>query len=318
MRIEQWDGEKIRFPGIYGGIPIEFYHSDCCIGKSISSSGLRTISSYSPAHYWATSYYNEKRYVDEEEETKALLMGRALHDMVFSYKDFKSLYVRRPETYYDEKTGETKKFTLLSKVCQETMRLFGKKSVLMPDDYDNIIGMGLALSEHPKVRQCGLLEGHVEHSMFWVDEETGVWLKSRPDAIPTDRLLFVDLKTSRDVRRRAIHNSIWEYGYAQQGALVMEGCKVLFHDMISLGNKPLIKAMDWKDVPKEFWLLFVEKTPPYATQLVELTSQYLNWGMTANREAIRQFAYGTKTGKWPGPAGEEDRALTIDMPDYAK
>jgi len=38
-----WDVGKISQQGIYAKIPMSVYHSDCCVGPSISSSGLREI-----------------------------------------------------------------------------------------------------------------------------------------------------------------------------------------------------------------------------------------------------------------------------------
>ena len=59
LKTTVWNGDPIRNPGIYSGLPLEDYHADICIEPSVSSSGLRTIYDQSPAHYWVSSPYNE-------------------------------------------------------------------------------------------------------------------------------------------------------------------------------------------------------------------------------------------------------------------
>lgn len=58
-------------------ISIERYHEQCCDGPSISSSGLRTIWSDSPAHYWATSALNPARVA--QADNPAFSLGRLAH-----------------------------------------------------------------------------------------------------------------------------------------------------------------------------------------------------------------------------------------------
>ena len=94
MQILSWDGKQISTPGLYADIPIAVYHSDCCIGPSISSSGLRTIFYYSPQHYWAQSYLNPQR--KEEDPTKALIFGRAAHHLLLGEKEFHKHFAIRP------------------------------------------------------------------------------------------------------------------------------------------------------------------------------------------------------------------------------
>ena len=71
MNVIKWDGEKISRPCLVSGLPIDRYHAaDICDGPSISSSGLRTIFSKSPAHFWAESALNDEEDEEDEEETE--------------------------------------------------------------------------------------------------------------------------------------------------------------------------------------------------------------------------------------------------------
>ena len=73
------DEREVREFGMFA-MSLEWYHADCCDGPSISSTGLRTIWTRSPAHYWATSALNPKR-VDPEDKPD-FSIGRAGHHLL--------------------------------------------------------------------------------------------------------------------------------------------------------------------------------------------------------------------------------------------
>jgi hypothetical protein len=284
--------------GIYSGVPMETYHSaKLCTGPSISSGGLRTIFNRSPAHYWTTSPYNQDRLEDQDEST-ALKFGRALHDLLFAHEQFKKLYVARPDTMPDEKTGEHKPFLLSRNVCKAWMQIQAKanRTVLTQLEYERLIGIGRALGQHDLVKR-GALNGLIELSMVWQDAETGVWLKSRPDVIPTADLTFVDLKTTTDCRLPAIERAVANFGYTQQAALVAEACE-------SLLGQPL----------KEFYLLFVEKEPPYSITTARIKDHEIVRGKRANRAALRRFASCYQAKQWPGPT--DGQIFNIELPEW--
>src|SRR4029078_8690833 len=81
--------------------------------------------------------------------------------------------------------------------------------------------MARSLALEPLVQE-GLLRGYVETSGFVRDAETGLWIKVRPDVVPTLTGDYVDLKTAADVTTGALQSSIRTYGYHQQGALIWE------------------------------------------------------------------------------------------------
>ena len=99
MNIKQYAGGKITEPGCYAGIPIELYHGDVTDGPGISSSGLRTIESKTPLHYWANSYLNPERLPQEAKEHFAF--GHAAHTLLLSESGFKEKFVVRPEQWKD-------------------------------------------------------------------------------------------------------------------------------------------------------------------------------------------------------------------------
>ena len=158
-------------------------------------------------------------------------------------------------------------------------------TVLRDSHLVKINRMAQTLSAEPMI-QNGLLNGLIEASMFWKDEETGIWLKWRPDAIPTDGGDFGDLKVVADISDEGISKGIGERGYHQQGGLGAEGAKIV-----------LQKEMN------TFALVYVESDEPHAARVVVVHPDDIADGIEANRWALRAFRQALDTGYWPGPKG---------------
>jgi hypothetical protein len=146
--------------------------------------------------------------------------------------------------------------------------------------------MSRALAAHPMVFSAEILNGGIEQSGFAKDPVTGLWLRVRPDAMPSDGM-FADLKTCTSVCDLDLKMTLKDYGYHQQGALIWQVCELL-------------------KIPFEsFSLVFVEKSPPYCVRVVELTDDDLNRGRRQNECGMIAIATGLAEGIWPGP-GEAD------------
>lgn len=294
-----WDGKQITKPGMYAGIPLESYHSpDICAdadpkrpGKfttapSVSSSMLRKLNpdTGSPAHFYA-KWSGNPSYQPEPDDKRHFVVGRALHHLVLGEKFFAKVFVAQPEEYEDPKSGEIKKWTYAADVCKrwrETMRKAGR-APLAAKEIEAIKQMAFSLGNHPLVKQ-GVLNGLIERSLFWKDKETGVWMKWRPDAIPTDSADFGELKMTRDIRYPALVRTIRDLGYYQQAALGRVACKEVLG--MEMG---------------EFRFIFVENVPPWCTADFRIEDEDINRGMRMNRACLRTFVSCLEKGRWPGP-----------------
>lgn len=280
-----WDGNKISKPGIYAGIPIMTYHSDCCIGPSTSSGGLRTIDSVSPAHYWATSYLNPERTPPEDKDSFSL--GRAAHTLILGEEGFRRDYVIRPDKWDSWRTKD-------AQVWRDEQKLAGL-TVLEPKNIDQIKGMAASLAAHPTI-EAGILRGHIERSIVWQDKQTGVWLKARPDVLPIDSNMIVDLKTCNSADPVSVRRSIADYGYHLQLALAYEG----------------ILAVTGRKMT-DFVLVFVETSAPYAVNIKPLDADDIIFGRRQIRRAINRFAECIEAGSWPA---YDDDEVTASLPAY--
>lgn len=296
MNIIPWDGQPISVPGIYSGIPIDEYHKQLTVGPSISSSGLRKLFNDSPAHYWDESYLNPNRA--EPKEKEAFIFGRGAHHLLLGEADFRAHFCIQPEKYPVE--GGEKPWSNNATYCRNWKAQAKKDglTVLTANQIEAIRGMAVGLEANPIVR-AGVLRGLIEHSIIWQDAETGIWIKVRPDAIPTADLEVSDLKSAASVSDEAIEKAIGERGYHMQGALVGEGCRqVIGREMQS------------------FSLVFSEKARPHVARVKEIKPGDLADGAEQNRAALRLFAKCLDRGVWPGPGGEQSDAEYAEIKPF--
>ena len=271
--------------GWYDGVPIKIYHSGQITAKpSVSSSGLRTLWRKSPKHFYADWPFNPRREEEDEEETKAFLLGRAAHHLFLGEDNFALEYIQRPERIaglaWQGNRTECKAFLKAQAAAGRT--------VLSPNDIKIIRGMAASLSQEQMAKE--LLQGPVEQTLVAQDPETGIWLRARPDVIPTADGMFADLKTTMSVVDIDLKWTLRSFAYHQQAALLWEVTELL-------------------DLPFDgFVLIFVEKKSPYCCRVVEITDEDLGRGRLQNRAMIRLMAKCIKENNWPGP-GKADAEL---------
>lgn len=295
MNIIPWDGQPISAPGIYSGVHIDDYHHQLTVAPSISSGGLRAIETESCAHYFATSYLNPQRI--EQPESEALIVGRAVHHLFGGEPQFWRHFAVEPETYPDTKTGEPKPWNNNATFCREWRGSVTdeRRSILKRGNLDTIRAMADSVAKHPAVAE-GILKGEIERSIVWQDQKTGVWLKSRPDVIPVDCDMIVDLKTCVAADHHSCCKALTERGYHMQLALAFEG----------------IKATTGRTIT-DFVLVFVEKTPPYAVAVKMVDFTDIEYGRRQLRRALDKFAHCLETGVWPA---YEDEDVPVQLQSF--
>lgn len=310
--VTPWNGQPIGAPGIYSGVPMSVYHSaDICVGPAASSSHLRTIFNDSALAYWIYSPLNPRRL--EQPDKKAWIEGRGAHHLVLGEAAFDKHFIVQPETYPDAKTGEPKAWSGNATHCKtwKARAAEAKLTVLTPAQIEMIKGMagvqpwqeGLEDSglKNTAVVRAGALSGLIEHTIIAKDEETGIWIKSRPDVIPVDSLEFVDFKTIADPSDDSVRRTLEDHRYDMQA---------------DLANQCLKGAVG--RAFESFGFVFAGKSPPHATNAIEVDPVDLAEAEADNRAALRTLARCIDTGRWPGPAGTRGDAATISRSEWSR
>lgn len=237
------------------------YHNDT---TRISKSGLDLIRK-APRLY-------EFKYLEKNAETdsKALLLGRAFHDIILQPDLFSKQFVIKPEFHGAGSRVESEKWDHLHR----------DKDVLTLKEYAQVIGMKNSVFKHPKASKL-LSSGIAEKTFYFTEPMTGAKCKIRPDFI-SDMNFVVDLKSTEDASEYGMKKSIRKFRYDVQNAFYMDG---LESNGIS---------------PKGFIFIFVEKTAPYLVNLCVLSNDLIEHGRNTYQEDLFTYVNCLESGEWGG------------------
>lgn len=268
--------KRITAPGIYD-LTMEEYHSDCCDGPSVSGSRLHTIIDECPAVFWETSPLNPKR--SEDPATKVFNVGRAVHALVLGEPNFNANFFVVPDGAPNK---PSKKQRNAKKPSPETLDaiqfwddvLLSKKAVVSEEDFGVVFAMATAQRRSPQVARA-FENGKPERSLIWLDKETGVWLKSRPDWLPHDptKSFLAQYKSADSIHPRALSAAAFKYGYHLGAAMECDGVRAV------LGVEPLGIAH-----------ICQMKKPPYLAELKMFDVDQIEFGRREYRRALQLFA----------------------------
>jgi hypothetical protein len=261
--------------GIFPNISHEEYHAD---DSAISNSYLGRLAKC-PA--------NAKV---KQEETAALVFGRSAHSYILEGEDaFFSQFAVYPK-YMDRRTKEGKQEYL------GFLEANRGKTVISEDDYDTITAMTDSIIRHPFAVKL-LSEGRSEQSVYWVDKETGIYCKCRPDRIPDgDHGVIVDVKTTTDARPKQFRSSVISYGYDRQAGFYTEGYNAVCSGKVDA-----------------FIFIAVEKTEPYMVACYTLSDTFLEYGKIKFHQLLDLEKRCRETDEWPSYQDAELQELELPM-----
>lgn len=290
------DGEKITEAGAYR-MNMSWYHDQCTDGVSVSSTGIRKAALQSPLAFWKTSDINPKRYPPKP-ENESLILGKAAHCLILGDEVFAENFAyvpedapRRPTSVQIANFERDGRWSPAAEEGGTWWAAFDAaaagRSLLTAEQVTKIGYMAENLQALPEARDA-LIGDLTEISMIWQDEITGLWVKSRPDCIPSNGFDFGDLKTfspkGGDLILSAMR-SITDFGYTVQMAMAVEGSERVF------GTTATRCA-----------LIFSQTTEPYEAIPIFLDEESIYWGRVLFRDGLNKIAHGLETMEWPGRA----------------
>ena len=243
--------------------------------QALNYSGAKELLK-SPAHYQA--YLNQER-----EETKALRMGSLIHCAVLQPEALNEKFITAPEV--DRRTKEGK----------ETYAAF--QSSLKP---------GMTVVSAEESAECHIIASRARHTLerlgvefdqtefMFTTDYNGVQLKCAIDGVAGDYLW--DLKTTEDASPAGILKSIRAYRYNLQAYFYRLCFETAFERRL-LG----------------FRFLFIEKTPPFATAVVEIGPELMSYAVSDFEKALQAYRECTTLGEWPA-YGDEVQVIDIKGP----
>lgn len=263
--------------GIFPDISHKEYHAD---GSAVSNSYLSRLAKC-PA--------NAKL---KQDETPSLLFGRAVHAYILEGPEaFNSQFAVYPKSI-DRRTKDGKQEYSAFLVDNKG------KDIISEDDYGTITSMADSVIRHPFAVKL-LCQGRSEQSVYWIDKETGIYCKCRPDRIPDgDHGVIVDLKTTADARPKQFLSSVMSYGYDRQAGMYLEGLNAVSSMKVDA-----------------FVFIAVEKTAPYMVACYTLSDQFLEYGKIKFHNMLHLEQMCRENDEWPSYQDAELQEL--EMPNWA-
>jgi hypothetical protein len=271
----------ITEPGLVPDMDEDWYHGDPVSGGSLSVSGAKLLLQ-APAKFDYARRHPHK-------STKAMDLGTRVHAMVLGKGE-----EHLAELPYDEyRTDEAK--------AARDAALAAGKIPTKPHEMAEAKLIASAVLAHPTAG--GLFtEGDAEVSMFWRDEEFGIWLRGRADYMTYfgETPTIVDFKTTADASpdEDGFGKSAYKYGYWMQDPWYREGWAA------HLGCDP---------GEIDFVFVAAETEPPCLVAQYRVKPAHAERGREMNRIARERYRDCVKADRWPGYSEEiED----LELPRY--
>lgn len=285
--------DKFQRPmGVVYDMPAETYHAI----DALSSTGMRLLAR-SPWHY--------RNRVDVV-PTKPMLCGTLAHCATFEPRALDERYIVAPADAPRRPTQaqwNAKKSSPESEAAKAWWLDFHEQAknrqIVTAEDFNITQAQLSALNADPYIAEL-LSCGNSEVSVFWVDPQTGVYCKARPDHVHIARsgkARLLDLKSTVDESPSGFGRSAAKLGYHRQRAHYMRGFE------IATGIKV-----------EEFVFAVVSSAPPVLAVPYWLPEDFEQQGEDERAELTALYAECQRTGIWPTYGTGPQLA---DIPRYA-
>lgn len=255
-------------PGVYD-ISIEDYHAS----EGISRSGIMRLHE-SAKHYW-DAYLNPDKI--SRELTDDLILGDMVHTMVLEHNLFDERFAFKPDINRRSKAGKA--------AYHEFEIISANKTIITDALYEKAWIMAHNVIDHPEAKDF-IEGGLIEKSIYWIDEDTEILCKARPD-IWFDNVI-VDLKTTKCAAMNKFKWSVIDFGYHVQAAMMLDG----------------IKANGLK-VPESYMFITVEKKRPFLVTVYFLSDEKIQEGRLIYKRQLEVYALCKATDTWSGYQNED-------------
>ncbi|MFU1945231.1 PD-(D/E)XK nuclease-like domain-containing protein [Bordetella avium] len=256
----------IDAPCVIEGQPIEQYHG----GPGISKTGLDRIN-VSPANFYDLTM-NPAR--PPEPERKGQLEGQLAHCAILEPEKFATRYAVGPDVIRSTKEWKAFEAALPAGVIG-----------IKPDQRETAMRQAEAVRRLPDVAEA-LAAGVAESSAYWIDQETGVLCRCRPDwchPAGESGVILLDVKTFSDASPHEFSRQIARKRYHVQDAFYTDG--------YAAASGTTVLA---------FIFVAVQDAWPFAASAVMLDPRSQDQGRRDYRRNLVTYADCLTSGNWPG------------------
>lgn len=214
----------------------------------------------------------------KREETRAFLIGTMCHLAVLEPERLDKAFVVKPQG----KLGDFR-----TKEGKEWKESVGDTHILDAEEATMLAGVTASVKKHPAASEL-LANSKKEVSLF-ASHRTGLKLKGRIDVLGNG--FIADVKTAEAGDMQNFSSAIFRYNYHVQAAMYCQLAGV-----------------------EQFSFIAVEKAPPFAVSVYQLSVPALQAGMNALNNALELIAQCNDSNEWPAYSTAKQ---TIDLPTWA-
>ncbi len=157
------------------------------------------------------------------------------------------------------------------------------KLVLPEPEFDRVVAMQNTVMQNPTIRALTTRAGVSEASALWIDPDTQLLCRCRPDRYVPSLALAAELKTTTNASAESFARTAEQFGYDLQSEFYTEGWA----------------RAGGGDV-EDFIFIAVERDPPFAHQIFQFDEPERNRGRQIMRKALLRYAECVATGVWSG------------------
>jgi hypothetical protein len=257
------------------GLDFESYLKLDCISKS-----LLTAIERSPGHL-------QHMKATPIHQTLAMVFGSAVDCLVFDGPEvFRSLYAVKPDG-----------MNLSHKAGKDWKKEQGDREIVPA----NVSTCAEAIYHSEQAKQL-LVDGHSQVSGTYQDEETGLWIRIRPDIyLPGNGMavpILADLKTTGDADAEVWGKLAFNLRYHWQAAMYCDG-------LAAITGQP----------HDEFIFIVAEREPPHRVELYRVPLSILEQGRAEYRTALQMYKQCVDANSWPTSTGE---IQDLEFPGWAR
>lgn len=250
---------------------------------SIKDYHARSEISKSDLDLLAKSPYHFKHKAELKEQTKALVLGSAVHKLVLEPADFLNEFIIEPQVDRRTKDG---------KACYQLfIDSSADKQILDPATYElaqQIANSVNSMRETAKFMRDGLAE------QTYFGEIDGVPVRCRPDFYNENLGLVIDLKTTSDASAAGFAKSVANFNYHVQNAF--------YTDILRQNGK----------VVNNFLFIAVETKKPFMVGFYTLDEAAIEQGRITYQALLERYKLCLALGEWWGYARFEPQSERIE------
>ncbi len=254
-------------PDVYPGVRFDDYFR----WSAVNASTLKAFAESAKA--------GRSTMLEPQEDTAALMVGRAAHAAVFEPDEFDRLYVPLPA--FDGHPSSNKYKEAKAAWLAEN----GDKVTLKADEYDAARYVRDAVLQHPLARDLVSGKGLSEVSAAWTCKDEPA--KGRFDRVTSFEgwPVMADLKTFRKpLSLFNIETEITVRMYHLQAAWYLDGAAQI---------API-------DGDRRWFFIWANNCAPWDVRVTELDRESIDQGRRDYELAFSRLLHGRKTGRWPG------------------